>query len=168
MIIVESFSTAVIMCIITMLCWGSWANTQKLSKKSWPFQLFYWDYAIGVVLCAVILAFTMGSIGDDGRSFMDDFAQADFNSILLAIAGGIVFNLANILLVAAIDIAGMAVAFPVGIGIALVLGVITNYIGAPSGNPVILFIGVAAVAVAILAGCECLQATFEWEFGCFE
>ncbi len=150
MILIESYAIAVILCFVTMLCWGSWANTQKLASKEWRFQLFYWDYTIGVLLLALILAFTMGSIGEQGRSFLTDLGQADDSALWSAFLGGVIFNLANILLVAAIDIAGMAVAFPVGIGIALVLGVITNYIAVPIGDPVLLFIGVAFVTVAII------------------
>jgi len=150
MVIVSSYSWAVILCIITMLCWGSWANTQKLSSKKRPFQLFYWDYALGVLLLSLLFAFTLGSIGSDGRSFITDLQQADISTFGKAFIGGIVFNLANILLVVAIDIAGMAVAFPVGIGLALVLGVVVNYIGEPVGNPVLLFTGVILVTVAII------------------
>lgn len=150
MFIVNSYSWAVVLCTITMLCWGSWANTQKLSTKKWSFQLFYWDYSIGVVLLSLLLAFTLGSNGDEGRSFLPDLAQADSNSIAMAILGGVIFNLANIMLVITIDIAGMAVAFPVGIGLALVIGVITNYIGEPVGNAVLLFTGVALVTLAIV------------------
>ena len=154
MFIVESNSLAVAMCIITMLCWGSWANTQKLASKEWRFQLFYWDYAIGVMILALVLAFTLGSTGSGGRSFMADLGQADARSLGWAFLGGVVFNLANILLVAAIDIAGLAVAFPVGIGLALVLGVIINYVttpeGMPKGNVPMLAAGVAAVVVAVL------------------
>jgi glucose uptake protein len=150
MYVVNTYSLAVVFCVITMLCWGSWANTQKLSTKSWAFQLFYWDYALGVLFLSLILAFTMGSIGNEGRSFFADLMQADFSSFGYAFLGGVIFNLANILLVAAIDIAGMAVAFPIGIGLALALGVITNYIGDPVGNPVLLFSGVALVVLAIV------------------
>jgi len=150
MFIVNSYSWAVVLCTITMLCWGSWANTQKLSTKKWSFQLFYWDYSLGVLLLSLLLAFTLGSNGDEGRRFLPDLAQADSNSIAMAILGGVIFNLANIMLVIAIDIAGMAVAFPVGIGLALVIGVITNYIGEPVGNAVLLFIGVALVTLAIV------------------
>ena len=150
MIVVESYTIAVIMCFITMLCWGSWANTQKLATKKWPFQLFYWDYAIGVVLLSLVLGITMGSMGSAGRSFFADLGQATLNSLGLAFLGGIIFNLSNILLVAAIDIAGMAVAFPIGVGLALALGVITNYMASPVGNPMVLFIGVALVVAAIL------------------
>jgi len=150
MLVLQSYFTAVIFCFITMLCWGSWANTQKLAGKEWRFELFYWDYVIGVFLLSVIFAFTMGSIGSAGRSFIPDVGQADFSNILSAMIGGAVFNAANILLVAAIAIAGMSVAFPVGIGLALVLGVIINYIATPMGNPVILFLGVAFVVIAII------------------
>lgn len=150
MIIVESYSVAVIMCIITMLCWGSWANTQKLASKEWRFQLFYWDYAIGVFLLSVILAFTMGSSGTGGRGFLADLQQAGGQWLGSAVIGGIVFNVSNILLVAAIDIAGLAVAFPVGVGLALVLGVITTYLKKPEGNVPMLALGVGAVVIAII------------------
>ncbi|MFW5773970.1 MAG: GRP family sugar transporter [Tangfeifania sp.] len=150
MVVVHSYGVAVFLAFITMLCWGSWANTQKMAQKHWPFQLYYWDYAIGVLLLALVLAFTAGSSGEEGRSFLPDLAQADGRSLFMAFLGGVIFNLANILLVAAIAIAGMAVAFPIGIGLALVVGVITNYAATPLGNPVILFAGVALVTVAIV------------------
>ncbi|MHC4759149.1 MAG: GRP family sugar transporter [Planctomycetota bacterium] len=151
MVTIESYAVAVVMCFITMLCWGSWANTQKLASKEWRFQLFYWDYCIGVLLLTLILALTMGSTGSVGRGFIDDIRQAASANIGWAMLGGVVFNLANILLVVAIDIAGMAVAFPVGIGLALVLGVFFNYLPEPEAyNTPILFIGVACVAVAIV------------------
>ncbi len=150
MLIVESYSLAVALCVVTMLCWGSWANTQKLASQEWPFQLFYWDYSIGVLLLTLVLAFTIGSSGADGRSFLSDISQASGDAITTALVGGVVFNLANILLVVAIDIAGMAVAFPVGIGLALVIGVVTNYLAAPVGDAVFLFLGVALIAVAIV------------------
>ena len=150
MVIVESYPVAVAMCVVTMLCWGSWANTQKLASKEWRFQLFYWDYAIGVFLLSLILAFTMGSSGSGGRGFCADLAQAGGQWLGSAFLGGVIFNLSNILLVAAIDIAGLAVAFPVGVGLALVLGVITTYVAKPEGNVPMLAAGVAAVMVAIV------------------
>jgi glucose uptake protein len=150
MFIVESYSVAIVFCIITMLCWGSWANTQKLASKSWRFELFYWDYVIGILLFSIISALTLGSMGTQGRSFMDDLTQADAGNIGLALLGGLIFNAANILLSAAIAIAGMAVAFPVGIGIALILGVLVNYLGTEKGNPTLLFAGVFFVLLAII------------------
>jgi glucose uptake protein len=150
MFIVESYPVAVAMCVVTMLCWGSWANTQKLASKEWRFQLFYWDYAIGVFLLSLILAFTIGSNGIGGRSFLSDLHQANSQCLGSAFLGGVVFNLANILLVAAIDIAGLAVAFPVGIGLALVLGVLTTYMAKPEGNVPMLGAGVACVMVAVV------------------
>lgn len=150
MFIVENYEVAVLFCVITMLCWGSWGNTQKLASKSWRFELFYWDYVLGILLFSLFSAFTLGSIGDEGRNFMADLKQADWENIGSALLGGIVFNAGNILLSASIAIAGMAVAFPVGVGIALVLGVIINYVNAPKGDPTLLFIGVGLVTLAIL------------------
>ncbi|RED99730.1 multidrug DMT transporter permease [Marinoscillum furvescens] len=150
MYIVSNYALAVGLCVITMLCWGSWANTQKLASKSWAFQLFYWDYAIGIVLLTLLFGFTLGSHGELGRGFLEDLQQAKFGSLRSAFLGGVIFNLANILIVIAIDLAGMAIAFPVGIGIALVQGVVINYFASPVGKPVWLFSGVFLVAVAIV------------------
>ena len=124
MFIIEEYSVAIIFCIITMFCWGSWANTQKLAASSWRFELFYWDYVLGILLMALLFAFSLGSFGSAGRSFVEDVQQASNANIGSALLGGIIFNAANILLCAAIAIAGMSVAFPVGIGLALVLGVL--------------------------------------------
>lgn len=150
MFIIEDYSLAVIFCIITMFCWGSWGNTQKLAGKTWRYELFYWDYVIGIMLLSLIFAFTLGSSGSSGRPFLEDLSQAEQGSIISAFIGGIVFNAANILLSSAIAIAGMSVAFPVGIGIALVLGVIINYLGSQKGDPTFLFIGVAMITAAII------------------
>lgn len=159
MFIVQSYGVAVLFCVITMLCWGSWANTQKLAGKTWRFELFYWDYVIGILLFSLVSAFTLGSVGDLGRGFLDDLSQASASNIGRALLGGIIFNAANILLSAAIAIAGMAVAFPIGIGLALVLGVIINYIGAAKGDPVLLFIGVGLVTIAIILNATAYHRT---------
>src|ERR1700747_1630256 len=150
MFVLQSYPWAVVFCVITMFCWGSWANTQKLARKGWRFELFYWDYVIGVLLLSLILGPPLGSHGTVGRPFLADLAQASHSSKHSALLGGAIFNLANILLVAAIDIAGMSVAFPVGIGIALVLGVILNYVADPIGNAPLLFGGVLLVVLAII------------------
>lgn len=146
----ESYGLAVVLCVITMLCWGSWANTQKLVNRDWPFPLFYWDYSLGILLLALGMGCTLGSIGEAGRPFLEDLMQGNRASWSSALIGGAVFNIANLLIVAAIDVAGMAVAFPVGIGLALVIGVIVNYIAAPVGDPLWLFVGVGLVAMAII------------------
>lgn len=150
MFIPQTYTLAVILCIITMICWGSWGNTQKLAGKSWRFELFYWDYVFGIVLFSLLLGFTMGSTGESGRGFIQDIQQAEPGNILNAMFGGVIFNASNILLVAAMSIAGMAVAFPVGVGIALALGVIINYVFAPQGNATLLFGGVALIVLAII------------------
>lgn len=150
MFIVSSYSLAVVFTIITMLCWGSWGNTQKLAAKTWRFELFYWDYVIGIVLLSLLVGLTLGNNGTEGRPFVEDLMQVSSAGIISAIIGGVIFNASNILLSASVSISGMAVAFPLGVGLALVLGVIVNYISSPKGNPMVLFIGVALIVVAII------------------
>lgn len=150
MFIIETYTLAVIFCVIIMFAWGSWANTQKLAAKDWRFELFYWDYVIGIVLFSLLFSLTAGSMGEGGRPFLEDFSQASNANIWSAFLRGILFNAANILLVAAITLAGMSVAFPVGIGLALVVEVIVNYIDAPVGNSTLLFGGVTLIVLAIL------------------
>jgi glucose uptake protein len=134
-----------------MLCWGSWANTQKLASKEWSFPLFYWDYTIGVIILSLMFGLTFGSSGDVGQAFIPNLLDAAPKAILFALLGGVIFNIANLLIVAAIEIAGMAIAFPIGIGLALVLGVITNYLPSPEDyNTLYLFSGVGLVALAIV------------------
>ena len=131
-----------------MICWGSWANTFKLSKN-WRFELFYFDYALGVLMAALISAYTFGSMGEE-LSFSDNLLIAGKRQMAYAVVGGVVFNLANMLLVAAISISGLAVAFPVGIGLALVIGVLWNYVLQPAGNAALLFGGAFVVVLAII------------------
>ena len=152
MFIVGSYTLAVVFCFITMLCWGSWGNTQKLAAKSWRYELFYWDYVIGMVLFSLLLAFTAGSIGAEGRPFLQDLAQASWASIGWVLLGAVVFNVSNILLSASVSIAGMAVAFPLGVGIALVMGVLNNLLLHPTAGQKtsLLWLGVALVVVAII------------------
>ena len=135
--------------VVSMLCWGSWANSMKLCP-GYRFQLFYWDYVIGVLGGTLVWGLSFGSMGESGLSFLPDVASVSLNSILLAALGGVVFNVANLLLVAAIDVAGLAVAFPVGIGLALIVGAVSSYLVSPSGNPLFLFGGVALVMLAIV------------------
>ncbi len=156
MFIVENYSLAIMLCVITMFCWGSWANTTKLTTKEWRFELFYWDYGFGILLATLLLAFTLGSTGIEGRSFIDDISQANSDSVTSAFIGGVIFNAANILLVVAIAIAGMSVAFPVAIGIALVLGVLVNY-DSSQGDPTLIFGGVALITLAIILNARAYQ-----------
>jgi Putative glucose uptake permease len=150
MFIVNSYLLAVVFCVITMFCWGSWGNTQKLASKTWRYEFFYWDYVLGIVISSLLFAFTLGSIGDGGRSFVEDLIQADVANIGSAFLGGIIFNASNILLSAAIAVCGMSVAFPVGVGLALVLGVLINYFGAAKGEPTFIFVGVLFIIIAII------------------
>jgi glucose uptake protein len=145
----QSLTVAMLMMITSAICWGSWANTYK-GVKNYRFELFYWDYAIGIFLMSLILAFTMGSTGHDASSFLNNVQSADKANIVSTLVGGAIFNLANLLLVAAIDMAGLAVAFPVSIGIALVVGVVLSYALQPKGNALFLAIGVACALVAVI------------------
>ncbi|MGN0847205.1 MAG: multidrug DMT transporter permease [Kiritimatiellia bacterium] len=146
----DNYALAVAFCFITMLCWGSWGNTQKLAGKTWRYELFYWDYVIGVLLFALASGLTAGSWGGGEWSFLANLRQASGGNIGSALLGGVVFNAANMLLAAAISIAGMSVAFPVGIGLALVLGVVVNYCVRPQGSPALIAAGVGFIVAAIL------------------
>lgn len=150
MFIVHSYALAVILCFVTMICWGSWGNTQKLAAKNWRYELYYWDYTIGILLFSLLLCFTLGSIGSEGRHFVPNLLQLEPSKFWSAILGGVIFNASNILLSASVALAGMSVAFPLGVGLALVLGVFINYMGDPKGDPVLLFVGVGLVALAII------------------
>src|SRR5579863_9372353 len=145
----SSLNIALLMMITSAICWGSWANTYK-GVKNYRFELFYWDYAIGIFLVSLILALTMGSTGHDASTFMNNVKSADATNIVSTMIGGAIFNLANLLLVAAIDMAGLAVAFPVAIGIALVVGVVLSYSLQPNGNPLFLALGVACALIAVV------------------
>lgn len=150
MYIVDSYNVAILMCVITMICWGSHANMLKMQSKGYSYSYYYWDQAIGYILLPLILALTMGSIGQAGQAFIPNLLEADASSWLWAIGAAFVFNLANIIFVASVDIAGMAVAFPVGMGFSLVLGVILNYIAKPEGDPILIFAGMLCVVIAIV------------------
>jgi glucose uptake protein len=151
MFVVNDLGLAIAFCVITMLGWGSWANTQKLAgKESWQFPLFYWDYALGVVLFAIVALFTLGSIGSAGQPALANLAAAEDGCLLKAFLSGVIFNISNILLVVAIDAAGMSVAFPVGVGLALVIGTVASYMQNPKGDSTLLFAGVALVVLAML------------------
>lgn len=149
MFLPDTYISALLLTILSMICWGSWANTQKLAGK-WRFELFYYDYAFGVLAAAAIAAFTLGFMNPAELSFTDNLMIAGYRKMAFAIAAGVIFNLANMLLVAAISLCGLAVAFPVGIGLAMVIGVATNYFLNPQGNPSLLLAGALVVVVAIV------------------
>jgi glucose uptake protein len=144
-----TFSMALLMTIISAVCWGSWANTFKITR-GYRFELFYWDYALGICLIAVVLAFSMGNLHPDGMDFLSNLHSADASNFYYAIAAGAVFNVANVLLVAGIDMAGLAIAFPLAIGIALAVGVILSYLQNPKGSPLLLGIAVVCAIIAVI------------------
>ena len=150
MFIPQVYLVALLMTVLSMVCWGSWANTQKLASQ-FRFELFYWDYVWGILFCAFVIGVTFGRTdAASPDSFFQNLSTASTQNLLYALVGGAIFNLANILLVAAIAIAGLAVAFPIGIGLALVIGATLNYLVEPKGNPWLLFGGIALVVVAIV------------------
>ena len=150
MVLVQNYTLAVFLCALAMICWGSWQNTQNLIGKTWRFEHYYWDFSVGILLFALLIAFTFGSIGSEGRSFIPDFKQADPENLVSAAVGGVIWNAGTLLLVAAISVAGMSVAFPIGGGIGWTLGILINYIGKPEGNPLFLFGGTAFIILAIV------------------
>jgi glucose uptake protein len=145
----EAYAAALLFMLASMMCWGSWANTMKLTP-GWRFQLYYWDYVLGVLLTSVLWGLTLGSLTGGPSSLLPSLDSARTANVIYALVGGAIFNVANLLLVAAIELAGLAVAFPIGIGLALVVGVLLNYALSPRGNPTLLFAGVGLIAVAIV------------------
>jgi glucose uptake protein len=149
MILPQTYLAALLVTILSMLCWGSWANTFKASK--WRFELYYFDFAIGMLAFGLIIAFTAGSMGFDGFTFMDDMMHAGKRQWFYGFIGGVVFNLANMLLMAAISVSGMGVAFPVSIGLAIIIGMVsafaTKSIG---GNPAMIFGGCGLILAAMI------------------
>ena len=156
----QSYGVTLALMIVTMIAWGSWANTLKMVPR-YPFQLFYWDYVLGVLASTALWGLTLGSVHGGAHAFLANLHGAGTDAILFALLGGIVFNVANLLLVAAIAMAGLAVAFPVGIGLALVIGVVINYLMAPGGNPFLLFGGMALVLAAIVVDALAYKARGE-------
>ena len=157
MILPHTYGIVLMLTILTMICWGSWANVLKIAK-GWRFELLYYDYSIGVALGAALAGLSFGTWGSDGLRFMEDLGRAGNINILSGFAGGVIFNLSNILVVGAISVAGMGVAFPIGVGLALVVGVIWNYIVNPQGNPWLLFTGVALIVGAIVVDAVAYRA----------
>jgi glucose uptake protein len=145
----HTFIAALALTILTMLCWGSWANVLKIAK-GWRFELLYYDYSIGVALGALVAGVTFGTWGSDGIGFTADLMRAGQMNILSGFAGGVIFNLSNILVIGAVSVAGMGVAFPIGVGTALVVGVVWSYAVNPKGNPWLLCLGVALIVAAII------------------
>lgn len=144
-----TFAVALVMTILSTVCWGSFANTFKLTKD-YRFELYYWDYAIGIVLISLVLAFTMGSAHGGSTSFLANVHSASTSNLVYAAVGGFIFNIANVLLIAGIEIVGLAIAFPISIGIALVEGVVLSYALQPRGSASLLGAGVAMALLAVV------------------
>lgn len=163
MLVISNYYVAISLTVLAMICWGSWANTQKMVQKNWRFELYYWDKITGILIMALLAAFTFGSMGDQGRTFLEDLKQADTTSMVYGMLGGVFWNAGNLLLVAAIATAGMSVAFPIGGGIAWILGIVVNYIvilmagKVPSIQPGMLWMGVFLIIIAIILSGKAYQ-----------
>ncbi len=149
MFVPSTFAVALAMTIFSTICWGSFANTFK-GTKNYRFELYYWDYGLGIFLMALVLAFTMGSYAGGPTAFLANLHTADDLNLFYAALGGFIFNIANVLLIAGIEMVGLAVAFPISIGIALVEGVVLSYALEPRGSAVLLGAGVLMAVVAVV------------------
>jgi glucose uptake protein len=149
MFVPHTFTAALLMTIFSTICWGSFANTMKLTTN-YRFELYYWDYAIGIFLISLILALTLGCIDSGPLSFTSNIRTAAPMNLVYAAIGGFIFNIANFLLIAGIGIVGLAIAFPIAIGIALVEGVVLSYAIQPKGSALFLGAGVAAALLAVI------------------
>ncbi len=157
MILPTTYMTTLLLAVLSMVCWGSWANTQKMTGR-WRSELYFIDFAIGVLMAAIVAAATFGTISGGFvetdtlmLSVMDNLSVARRVSLGAALLAGGVFNLANMLLLAGIALAGMSVAFPFAIGVALAAAVVWSYFLNPGANPTLLFSGAGAVVAAVVA-----------------
>jgi glucose uptake protein len=146
-------SEAFPLCVLSLVCWGSWSNSAKAASHV-PFCHFYLDYSIGLFLMALIWFYSLG----EGEFFVD--STTEMAKVWSAVGAGTIFNIANILLTVGIQRLGLSLAFPIGIGTALVLGTVLTYIVNPSGDVALLFGG---VAVAFLAVCSISLSANEME-----
>jgi glucose uptake protein len=148
MFVPNSFGVALAVLLVGMMCWGSWANAYKITPDR-RFELFYWDYVIGIFLTAIVGALTLGSMFG-GPTALQNLLAASRESILYALLAGVVLNCGNVLLTAALSLVGMTVAFPIAQGLSIVVGTIISYLITPKGNPIYLFVGVGLVLAAVM------------------
>ena len=149
MILPQTHAIALLLMIASVLCWGLWANTFKMGGN-WRYELYYFDFAIGLGLAALLLGLTVGNLGFDGFSLEDDLLHAGKRQWLYAFGSGVLFNFGNEMLTGSMSVAGMAAAFPIGIGLALVLGALLNQVNRPGGSAALLVMGCALVIAAIV------------------
>lgn len=136
--------------ILSAACWGGWAITQKLTGPKWRFELFYFDFSLGTVLGAVVIAFTAGSFQGNEITFMDSLIGISMRKVAWALAAGFVFNIANAILVSAISVAGISVAVPIALSLATVIGLIVSVFSAPQLNGTMTWVGLVALLSALV------------------
>jgi glucose uptake protein len=150
----ESSTIALLLIVVSMLCWGSWPNLLK-ALPGWRLEYFYIDYTIGFLLAMLVAGATAGSADVVGFDFLERLLAAGSREAALAVAGGLLWNIGNIFLLNAIMIAGLAVAFPIASVLAITLGVGISYWANPVGNPAWL---IAGSIVLVAAACINAQA----------
>lgn len=149
MILAQNPIQALIIMLIGMLCWGLWASLHKLAGK-WRYELFYFDVAVGLLVTAAVASLTLGTLGFDGFSLEDDLAHAGHRQWLIAFAAGAIFNLANMIMMGAVVVAGLSVAVPLGLGVSLMIGIGIRLITNPPGSPLLMFVGAACLLIAVV------------------
>ena len=149
MILAQNHFQAILLLVFGALCWALWAGLHK-TTPNWRYELFCVDVAIGFGIAVSIYAFTVGSLGFDGFSFMDDLMHAGKRQWIFAFSAGVIFNLANMILLGAVSVAGLSVAIPLGLGISSILGLGTSLILARTGNPFLVFAGSACFVVGVV------------------
>ncbi len=139
-----TYSSALLLLFISFACLGSWANTFKLTGSRWRYELYYLDFSIGALLLAVVAAYTLGTMGGD--VFTNRMILAGRTAQAWAVGGGVIFNIGNMLLVAAVSLIGMSAAFPLTIGTALV---ITSFFHFRPANLVFLAVGIVLMLLTV-------------------
>lgn len=138
--------------MLSFLCLGLWPNTFKRTGPQWRFELFYFDFAIGAILLAVLAAFTFGTFGSE-MAFDDRMLVAGRSAQVWAIAAGFLFNLGNMLFVAAMSLIGVSAAFPLSAGLALIIASLLNF---RAENVVFLISGIVLLLIGlVLDGTAC-------------
>jgi glucose uptake protein len=149
MIFPSSDLASFLVLVFSMICWGSWANTQKLVRPR-RFELYYYDFIFGFLAAAVLAAFTFGSLNTSELSFQENFLITAYRNMAWAVAAGMVFGIGNIFLLATVSISGLAVAFPVALGTAVVVGTAWNLVTGAQNSAMLAILGVLLVLIAVV------------------
>ena len=164
MLLPASPAATLALVLISLICWGIWANTLKMAGK-WRFELYICDFALGFALLAVVAAFTAGTLSSSELTFQENFLVASYRNIAYVLLAGAIFNAGNMLLTATVSMAGMALAFSITCGVALTVAAIRSLIFDSPGGMLVVLAGaallLAAVVLAAYAYSQLLRARAE-------